>query len=135
MLFYINFSMITFEIKRKDEMSPQELLRINDIKATPLRLQILEILSRADTPLGYDEILSKIKANKTTFYRSMEIFEAKGIIVKSENNHKNFYELAGEAKAYFVCDVCRKMTNIDMPNLNQSHVKSVVVKGICDDCF
>lgn len=116
-------------------MKAVELLKKHNIKLTPLRLQILEILEEAQSPLSYDEILSKIDANKTTFYRSMEIFEAKGIIVKSENNHKNFYELAGEAKAYFVCDVCRKMTNIDMPNLNQSHVKSVVVKGICDDCF
>lgn len=116
-------------------MSPQELLKINGINPTSLRTQILEILSRTDVPLCYDEILSKIKANKTTFYRSMELFEAKGIVIKSENNHKNFYELASEARAYFVCDVCKKMTNIDMPSLNQNHIKSVVVKGICDECF
>ncbi|MDO5045558.1 Fur family transcriptional regulator [Campylobacter sp.] len=112
-----------------------ELLKTNGINPTRLRMRILELLKEAKSPLSYDEILSKIDANKTTFYRCMELFETKGIVVKSENNHKNFYELAGEAKAYFVCDVCQKMTNIDMPNLNQNHVKSVVVKGICDDCF
>lgn len=116
-------------------MSCTELLKANNINPTPLRTRILDILTQAKIPLGYDEILSQIDANKTTFYRCMELFESRGIVVKSENNHKNFYELASEAKAYFVCDVCQKMTNIDMPKLKQNHIKSVVVKGICDDCF
>ena len=112
----------------------EELLTKNDIKITPLRLEILHIL-RAAAPLSYDEILAQIDANKTTFYRCMDLFEAKGIVLKSENNRKNFYELESGAKAYFVCDVCHKMTNIDMPRLKQNHVKSVVVKGVCDECF
>ena len=113
----------------------EELLTKNNIKITPLRLEILHILHAAATPLSYDEILAQIGANKTTFYRCMDLFEAKGIVLKSENNRKNFYELESGAKAYFVCDVCHKMTNIDMPRLKQNHVKSVVVKGVCDDCF
>ena len=113
----------------------EELLTKNDIKITPLRLEILHILHTAAAPLSYDEILAHMGANKTTFYRCMDLFEAKGIVLKSENNRKNFYELESGAKAYFVCDVCHKMTNIDMPRLKQNHVKSVVVKGVCDDCF
>lgn len=113
----------------------EELLTKNNIKITPLRLEILRILRAAAAPLSYDEILARIGANKTTFYRCMDLFEAKGIVLKSENNRKNFYELESGAKAYFVCDVCHKMTNIDMPRLKQNHVKSVVVKGVCDDCF
>ena len=113
----------------------EELLTKNDIKITPLRLDILHILHAAAAPLSYDEMLSQIDANKTTFYRCMDLFEAKGIVLKSENNRKNFYELESGAKAYFVCDVCHKMTNIDMPRLKQNHVKSVVVKGVCDECF
>jgi len=112
----------------------EELLTKNDIKITPLRLEILHILHAA-APLSYDEILAQIDANKTTFYRCMDLFETKGIVLKSENNRKNFYELESGAKAYFVCDVCHKMTNIDMPRLKQNHVKSVVVKGVCDECF
>ena len=113
----------------------EELLTKNDIKITPLRLEILHILHAAAAPLSYDEILAQIDANKTTFYRCMDLFEAKGIVLKSENNRKNFYELESGAKAYFVCDVCHKMTNSDMPRLKQNHVKSVVVKGVCDECF
>ena len=113
----------------------EELLTKNDIKITLLRLEILHILHAAAAPLSYDEILAQIDANKIIFYRCMDLFEAKGIVLKSENNRKNFYELESGAKAYFVCDVCHKMTNIDMLRLKQNHVKSVVVKGVCDDCF
>ena len=113
----------------------EELLTKTDIKITPLRLEILHILHAAAAPLSYDEILAQIDANKTTFYRCMDLFETKGIVLKSENTRKNFYELESGAKAYFVCDVCHKMTNIDMPRLKQNHVKSVVVKGVCDECF
>ena len=113
----------------------EELVTKNDIKITPLRLEILHILHAAAAPLSYDEILAQIGANKTTFYRCMDLFEAKGIVLKSENTRKNFYELESGAKAYFVCDICHKMTNIDMPRLKQNHVKSVVVKGVCDECF
>ena len=119
----------------KEKAGFEELLTKNDIKITPLRLEILHILHAASSPLSYDEILAHMGANKTTFYRCMDLFEAKGIVLKSENNRKNFYELESGAKAYFVCDVCHKMTNIDMPRLKQNHVKSVVVKGVCDDCF
>ena len=66
----------------------EELLTKNDIKITPLRLEILHILHSAAAPLSYDEILAQIGANKTTFYRCMDLFEAKGIVLKSENNRK-----------------------------------------------
>ena len=55
----------------------EELLTKNDIKITPLRLEILRILRAAAAPLSYDEILAQIGANKTTFYRCMDLFEAK----------------------------------------------------------
>jgi metallo-beta-lactamase family protein len=116
-------------------MDFEGLLKDNGIKVTPLRLRILGILQSFNEPLSYDEILSRIEANKTTFYRCMDLFESKGLVLKTQNDRKSFYELAIEARAYFICDVCHKRTNIDMPNLKQNHVKSVVVKGICDDCF
>ena len=80
--------------------------------------------------LSYDEILQNLDANKTTIYRSMELFEKQNLIVKTENNHKSYYELADGAKAYFICDVCHKVTNIEVPMPKQAKiVKSAVIKG------
>ncbi|WP_103592646.1 transcriptional repressor [Campylobacter concisus] len=105
------------------------------MKATTLRIKLVEILQNAKTPLSYDEILESLDANKTTFYRSMEIFEKENLVIKTENNHKSYYELANEAKAYFIWDVCHKMTNIDRPHLSiAKNIKIAVRKGVCDEC-
>lgn len=112
-----------------------KFLNEHEIQPTSLRIAIIEILSKATAPLSYDEILTKIDANKTTFYRNIELFEKHGIVVKSQNNRKNFYELGSGAKAYFICDVCHKVKSIDIPNLKDvKSIKSVVVKGVCDEC-
>ena len=103
-------------------MNARDFLEEHNIKATTLRIKLVEILQILD-------------ANKTTFYRSMEIFEKENLVIKTENNHKSYYELANEAKAYFICDICHKVTNIDMPHLNVAkNIKSAVIKGICDKC-
>ena len=116
-------------------MNARNFLEEHNIKATTLRIKLVEILQNAKTPLSYDEILESLDANKTTFYRSMEIFEKENLVIKTENNHKSYYEMANEAKAYFICDVCHKVTNIDMPHLNVAkNIKSAVIKGVCDEC-
>ena len=116
-------------------MNARNFLEEHNIKPTTLRIKLVEILQNAKAPLSYDEILQILDANKTTFYRSMEIFEKENLVIKTENNHKSYYELANEAKAYFICDICHKVTNIDMPHLNVAkNIKSAVIKGICDKC-
>ncbi|ASM37813.1 MAG: transcriptional repressor [Campylobacter sputorum] len=116
-------------------MDAKKLLEDNKIKATPLREKIIKILNSSKAPLSYDEILSQINANKTTFYRNMELFESSDIVIKTENNHKSYYELANETKAYFFCDICKQITNIEVPAISDvNKVKSVIIKGICKNC-
>lgn len=112
-------------------MEALELLKKHDIAITNLRIELLQILSLAKTPLSYDHF--KIKANKTSFYRNMELFEKKGIVSKSELNRKSFYELANHAKAHFVCDMCHKISDVQMPKV-EGTIKSVLIKGICSNC-
>lgn len=115
-------------------MDAKKFLKNNDIAVTSLREMIIKILKNAQKPINCDELVQKTKANKTTIYRNMAILEAKGLIAISESQHKSFYELAEGAKAYFVCDNCHKIEEITMPKLQKKHIKSVVVKGICDEC-
>ncbi|MGH1601201.1 Fur family transcriptional regulator [Campylobacter majalis] len=116
-------------------MKMKKILKDNKIKVTPLRIKLLKILSQSDKPLSYDEILEQVRANKTSIYRAFEIFEKNNIIIKNEVGRKAFYELGSAAKAYFVCDVCHAMINIDLPlpNIAKS-IKSAVIKGICKEC-
>lgn len=115
-------------------MNSKEFLNEHDITFTTLRAQMIEILQHAKNPVSYDELVAKTGANKTTIYRNIELFSEKGLIISSENNRKSFYELAEHAKAYFVCENCHKMEEISMPEITQKHVKSVIVKEICDEC-
>lgn len=61
-------------------MEALELLKKHDIAITNLRIELLQILSLAKAPLSYDNF--NIKANKTSFYRNMELFEKKALLVK-----------------------------------------------------
>lgn len=116
-------------------MDVKKFLNEHGVAPTALRVEIMRIIKNSHKPLSCEDLINKISANKTTIYRNLTLFEEKNILISSESNRKHYYELAKEAKAYFVCDKCHKMQEISMPVLNQKHVKSVVIKGICDECY
>lgn len=113
-------------------MNAVELLKDHHIGISDLRIQMLEILSKAQTPLSFESFC--LEANKTTFYRNMELFEKEGIVIRTEIERKGFYELANKAKAYFVCEICKEISNISMPKIKSGKVKSVLIKGVCEKC-
>ncbi|MSN96264.1 transcriptional repressor [Campylobacter sp. FMV-PI01] len=115
-------------------MNIDKFLFQNGIKITTLRKELINLLNKSHTPISYDDLAKKLNVNKTTIYRNLKLFEDKEILISSENNGKKFYELTNHAKAYFICDRCKKIEEISMPNLNLKSVKSVVVKGTCDEC-
>ncbi|WP_027326980.1 transcriptional repressor [Helicobacter pametensis] len=112
-------------------MNARKLLQDHGISVSDLRVQMIEILARARAPLSFESF--SLDANKTTFYRNMELFEKEGIVVKTELDRKGFYELADRVRAYFVCEVCHEFQNIQMPKLD-GKIKSVLVKGVCQKC-
>lgn len=112
-------------------MNVHQLLKDHHIGISKLRVEILETLARSKTPLSFESFL--LEANKTTFYRNMELFEREGIVVRTELNRKGFYELADRVGAYFVCEVCHEFQNMQMPSI-KGRVKSVLAKGVCQKC-
>lgn len=121
-------------VKKGVLMLATTFLQNHDIVVTPLRVELVEMLQQANRPISYDEFLSKIKANKSTIYRNLDILLSKNLIIKSEIEHKSFYELSDHAKAYFVCEACHQMEEIEIPNLPGKSIKSAVIKGICEKC-
>lgn len=112
-------------------MNAIKLLKDHKIAVSELRIQILEVLGRSKIPLSFESF--SLDANKTTFYRNMELFQKEGIIVQTELNRKRFYELANRARAYFVCEVCHEFQDIQMPKIGKK-IKSVLIKGVCQKC-
>ena len=103
-------------------MNAIKLLQDHNIAVSEMRIEILEILSRSEIPLSFESFC--LNANKTTFYRNMELFEKEGIVIRTEIERKGFYELANKAKAYFVCEVCKEISNVAMPTITSGKVKS-----------
>lgn len=113
-------------------MNCVKLLQEHKIGLTDLRLEMIEKLSKSKMPMCFDDF--NIKANKTTFYRNMELFINNDLVVKSEMLGKGYYELKDKAKAYFVCHKCHEISNITLPKIDKKNISSVVVEGLCDKC-
>ncbi|MDR3346684.1 MAG: transcriptional repressor [Campylobacteraceae bacterium] len=118
----------------------EKLLEKSNIKLTSAREAILDILSKAKSPLNYEQIRSKMQADmdKGTFYRNISLFEGADIVQKLESDDRKWYfELSKKAHAHFICESCHSVICLDFvinPNASGHKVKNVVLKGICKAC-
>jgi Fur family ferric uptake transcriptional regulator len=117
----------------------KKLFKDNNIKLTTARETILDILSRADTPLNYEQIRSKMKMDmdKTTFYRNISLFEEANIVQKFESDERKWYfEFLKKAHAHFICEHCHSVICVDFvaPDIEEHSVKNVILKGVCKKC-
>ena len=92
-------------------------------------LPSVEDLAAAMTPEA--DAAAMIAQTRADLQREIE---RQTIVTKSNVERKSCYELAHEAKAHFVCDVCHKITDFAMPKVAKAQVKSVIAHGICNEC-
>lgn len=109
-----------------------KLLKEHNIGITELRILLLDELLKASEPMSFDEF--KTKANKTTFYRTMEQFQKAKLINKIELDGKGYYQINKGNKALFVCDICHHTKDLPLPTIEKIQISSVLVKGVCEDC-
>lgn len=135
-------------------MDPKPVLRELNLKVTPKRLAILDILSRELTYLSPEEVWKRLKERFATIglptvYRNLEELAGGGVIVKVIHpDRKLYYFFCGnkEHHHHFVCTSCRKVDDLNYcgadeierevtKNLNgtvSSHIMQVF--GICSRC-
>jgi Fur family transcriptional regulator, ferric uptake regulator len=98
--------------------NPKELLKRFKLKVTPIRVAVLEVLEKANHPLGISEIhkiLEVSGANYVSVYRTMLAFAESGIIrtVNLRHGHTD-YELVGTVDHHhIVCVGCGKIEEFD----------------------
>ncbi|MDR0761408.1 MAG: transcriptional repressor [Campylobacteraceae bacterium] len=118
----------------------KKLFKDKNIKLTTAREMILNILSRANAPLNYEQIRTKMKTDmdKATFYRNISLFEEANIVQKFESDERKWYfELSKKTHAHFVCESCHSVICVDFavnPNVEEHSVKNVILKGVCKTC-
>lgn len=129
----------------------KKILETHTLKATPLRLSLLELLEKADAAVPYGTIRSRLKtADRVSLYRNLSIFEGKGIIhIASHSKGENYYALCtsncsaahNHNHIHFTCVLCGQVCcielaqKIDLPlQGNEASEVDIQVKGRCAKC-
>jgi Fur family zinc uptake transcriptional regulator len=124
------------------------------IRLTPLRRRVLEIVWRRHQPIGAYEILAEIakdrhKAAPPTVYRALDFLRDAGLVHRVDSLNAFLgcdRPLDAHAGQFLVCETCRKVTEIDDPELTRNlarHARSlgyrlegsaVEIKARCAAC-
>lgn len=123
-----------------------------DLKATPIRLEILKLLENTSQPLDVASIQkylneSKIKSDPVTVFRIVNTFTNKGITKQIQfRDGKARYELLTEDHHHCICEKCsciEDIKNCSVESLEQEIMDKMGFKvkshsleffGLCKDC-
>jgi Fur family ferric uptake transcriptional regulator len=130
-----------------------DVFKQEGLKKTPGRSSVMDILTKSNKPLTYDEIFlalinKNISINISTVYRILEKFADKGIVSKLNGggNNRSLYELAkSEHRHYFFCVNCREMYPINICPLSdlvedlktkqfEVFEHKLELSGVCREC-
>jgi len=72
-------------------MEINQIIKNKNLKLTPARIEILEILMAKNKPICYEDIKETLSMDKATFYSNIAKFEENAIIRSFEANDKKRY--------------------------------------------
>ncbi len=126
-----------------------QLLTTNRLSKTRGRQQILEVLVRSNSPLSGKEIADALNhmVDRTTVYRTLNIFEEKKVVHKIlADNVWRYVLLPGkeelEEHVHFKCIRCCRLicmpevqvNDIKLPEGYTQLEKNILITGICNQC-
>jgi len=133
-------------------MSCNITLKEKGLKLTPQRRLILDIIHDTPNHLTAEEILTHVEAkvsgvNKSTIYRTLELLERLGCVVKSELKDRFVYHHAEEGHHHhLLCRSCGKTLECDEELFSsigkelqkqygfQADFRHTVISGLCSKC-
>ena len=128
------------------------VLKEKGMRLTPQRRLILDVIHDTQTHLTAEEIMNYVNArvpgvNKSTVYRTLEILEEAGCVVKSEIGDRFVYHHTEEGHHHhLVCHICGKSMecaeSVLLPVEQaiyqrygfQANLKHLVISGLCQEC-
>jgi Fur family peroxide stress response transcriptional regulator len=127
-----------------------DILRTHNLKATPQRLTILQVISKYGH-INIDTLYSEIKdqfssISLATIYKNINSMTEVGLLAEVKlPNAKSVYEIVKEGHAHLKCEVCGTIEDltIDTNSIfttisDEHHFKinhsDVVLSGICKNC-
>ncbi len=129
----------------------EELFRANELRLTEPRRDIFRILETRDQPLTLGEIIKTSQfAERTSVYRTLQLFTKLGIVDMIQVGFKQRYELAEPFKAHhhhLICVKCGELIDLErtprleklVSKLASAHnyeltAHHVELQGICNNC-
>ena len=131
----------------------KKILKTRNLRATELRVALLEIISNLGRAVSYKEIQnSLIKFDRITLYRTLNSFIERGILHKIilEDN-KNFYALCNlecttdkhqHQHIHFQCNQCKEVSCLESKEPIELGISNhlvdeieITATGICQDCY
>ena len=132
----------------------RQILRESGLRVTAPRLAVLQILSAAESPLSYSEVLEQLGENDwdpATIYRNLvKLRDARVASVVSRAEGIDRYALLvghgdEHLHPHFVCEACGKMACISLDftlssEMDQSWGESIrramiQLRGACPECL
>ena len=115
----------------------EQVCETKNIRLTPLRKRVLEIIWRQHQPIGAYEILAEIakdrdKAAPPTVYRALEFLRSAGLVHRVDSLNAFLgcdRPQAPHAGQFLVCPDCRRVTEIDDPELTRSLATHAAARG------
>lgn len=132
----------------------ERVCEAKQIRLTPLRRRVLEIIWRAHEPIGAYEILAELardrdKAAPPTVYRALEFLQQAGLVHRVDSLNAFLgcdRPESPHAGQFLVCSRCRRVSEIQDPGLTRALIQQarelgyrlegsvVEIKAVCEDC-
>ncbi|HEV7300821.1 MAG TPA: Fur family transcriptional regulator [Tepidisphaeraceae bacterium] len=122
--------------------SPAEvILKAHDLRRTPVRLGVLDVLAGGKHPLDAAEIIGKLSSHidRVTVYRTLNTFVDKKIIHRVRGEDRSWRYAIGDAATrqhaanhshpHFVCDDCGEVECLDAAQIPTNFVQSMKVES------
>ena len=139
----------------KKSLTPQKILREKGMRATSLRLQVLELFLEKQEPLSHAAIFEHLaasgrKLNRVTLYRALSAFSDAQIVheVQGINGpvqfclHQPFLDGCPGNHPHFLCRECGRMIclhgqplpRVEVPENSVIEGKQMLIFGLCPRC-
>jgi Fur family transcriptional regulator, ferric uptake regulator len=140
----------------KPAQTPLSMLRAAGLRRTPMRIGVLDILTKEKQTLTAPQILERLAegSDTVTLYRTLQTFTEKKLVHRVRGDDQAWRYGMGDSRhstrhghAHFVCEDCGTVECLDesptpQPPRTQTKIPSgyrvayseVVVHGTCSDC-
>lgn len=136
----------------EQQSATKSLLRARNLKATPTRVGLLQVISAYNAAMPYSAIQSALKGtDRITLYRTLNKLLEKGIIHKAHTTtDETYYAMCGATctdeahyhnHVHFRCTTCQAVTceslpqevSLTLPNFTIDSVH-ISLTGVCKNC-